>query len=356
MNTKTIIKAIKGTINKNSAVPAVSGINFTGTHLVVSDLETYVRIPYVTDFPFLVNAQNMISVWDTLPYYKLSRDGDTLLFSEGSKKIKVNAWDVEDYPTMSETNYEESIVTLLSNDVKLLSVAADFIGKDELRPVMSFIALEKGKMYATDSHVCMFHPIESDMRDTGLYISNKTRTLLQMWEGDWEVTIGGTRTIFKNDEGIVVDTQTMQGRYPNIEAVIPKENPIRLKFIVKEMQDVIKTGEKFVSRITSKMDIDIVDSKTIVSFTDEDFGLSYEVQLELCSANADFGIAFNTKLMNRILKHVGNKAVFSMSEPNRPTVINDTFLLMPVLKTTKVVDDVEESFEDEELETEESQS
>ena len=351
MNTKTIIKAIKGTINKNSAVPAVSGINFTGTHLVVSDLETYVRIPYVTDFPFLVNAQNMISVWDTLPYYKLSRDGDTLLFSEGSKKIKVNAWDIEDYPTMSETNYQESIVTLLSNDVKLLSVAADFIGKDELRPVMSFIALEKGKMYATDAQVCMFHPIESDMRDTGLYISNKTRTLLQMWEGDWEVTIGGTRTIFKNDEGIVVDTQTMQGRYPNVEAVIPKENPIELKFIVKEMQDVIKTGEKFASRSHSRMDIDIVRGKTNLSFSNEDYGLSYEAELELCSASDDFSIAFNTKLMNRILKHVGNKAVFRMSEPNRPAVINDTFILMPLMKKKPVATE-----QDEELETEESQS
>ena len=72
---KTIIKAIKAGIGKNSVIPVVEGINFTGTHLVVSDLETYVSIPYVTDFPFLVEAQNMISVWDTLPHYQLSRDG-----------------------------------------------------------------------------------------------------------------------------------------------------------------------------------------------------------------------------------------------------------------------------------------
>ena len=108
---KTIIKAIKAGIGKNSVIPVVEGINFTGTHLVVSDLETYVSIPYVTDFPFLVEAQNMISVWDTLPHYQLSRDGDTLLFSDGNKKIKIKAWDQEEYPVMNETNYEEHIVT-----------------------------------------------------------------------------------------------------------------------------------------------------------------------------------------------------------------------------------------------------
>ena len=43
-----------------------------------------------------------------------------------------------------------------------------------------------------------------------------------------------------------------------------------------------------------------------------------------------------------------------MSAPNRAAVINDTFLLMPVLKTKPVVEDVEESIE-EELE-EESQA
>jgi hypothetical protein len=77
------------------------------------------------------------------------------------------------------------------------------------------------------------------------------------------------------------------------------------------------------------------NGKTTLSFSDEELGQSYEAELELQSVNDNITIGFNSKFLDKIFKHCGNKAIIEMSEPHRAAVINGTFLLMPVMLTNE---------------------
>jgi DNA polymerase-3 subunit beta len=335
MNTKTIAKAVKAIVSKNSAIPACSQIQFTGTNLIATDLETWISIPYATPFKFCAEHDNIINMWETLTDgYDVTQDESSIVFQYGKAKIKMMAQEYESYPVLEEYKKDVAIVKLLDSDVKLLTTANDFIGSDELRPSFKLICLRKGKMYATDAHSAMFHPIESDIQDD-VFISKKVRTLLQLWNGDWDVYAGSKYTSFTNADGVVITTRTSDERYPDIDNVVPKENPVELKVIVKEFTDIIKTGSKFASKATNRMAVVCNEGKTTLSFSDEELGQSYEAELELQSVNNDITIGFNSRFLDRVFKHCGNKAIIEMSTPNRAAVINGTFLLMPVMLTNE---------------------
>ena len=335
MNTKTIAKAVKAIVSKNSTIPACSQIQFTGTNLIATDLETWISIPYATPFKFCAEHDNIINMWETLTDgYNVTQDESSIVFQYGKAKIKMMAQDYEVYPVLEEYKKDVAIVKLLDSDVKLLTTANDFIGSDDLRPSFKQICLRKGKMYATDSHSAMFHPIESDIQDD-VFISKKVRTLLQLWNGDWDVYAGSKYTSFTNADGVVITTRTNDERYPDIENVVPRENPVELKVIVKEFTDIIKTGSKFANKNSNRMAIVCNEGKTTLSFSDEDMGQSYEAELELQSVNDNITIGFNSRFLDRVFKHCGNKAIIEMSTPNRAAVINGTFLLMPVMLTNE---------------------
>jgi DNA polymerase-3 subunit beta len=335
MNTKTIAKAVKATVSKNSVIPACSQIQFTGTNLIATDLETWISIPYATPFKFCAEHDNIINMWETLTDgYDVTQDESSIVFQYGKAKIKMMAQDYESYPMLPEYEKDVAIVKLLDSDVKLLTTANDFISSNVLRPSLMNICLRKGKMYATDCHSAMFHPLESDIQDD-VFISKKVRTLLQLWNGDWDVYAGSTYTSFTNADGVVITTRTNDERYPDIENVIPRENPVELKVIVKEFADIIKTGSKFANKSSNRVAVVCNEGKTTLSFSDEELGQSYESELELQSVNGDICIGFNFKLIEKTLKHCGNKAIIEMSTPNRAAVINGTFLLMPVMLTNE---------------------
>jgi DNA polymerase-3 subunit beta len=335
MNTKTIAKAVKATVSKNSVIPACSQIQFTGSNLIATDLETWISIPYATPFKFCAEHDNIINMWETLTDgYDVTQDESSIVFQYGKAKIKMMAQDYETYPMLPEYEKDVDIVKLLDSDVKLLTTANDFISSDVLRPSLMNICLRKGKMYATDCHSAMFHPLESDIQDD-VFVSKKVRTLLQLWNGDWDVYAGSTYTSFTNADGVVITTRTNDERYPDIENVIPRENPVELKVIVKEFTDIIKTGSKFANKSSNRMAVVCNEGKTTLSFSDEDLGQSYEAELELQSVNDNITIGFNSKFLDRVFKHCGNKAIIEMSTPNRAAVINGTFLLMPVMLTNE---------------------
>jgi len=335
MNTKTIAKAVKATVSKNSVIPACSQIQFTGTNLIATDLETWISIPYATPFKFCAEHDNIINMWETLTDgYDVTQDESSIVFQYGKAKIKMMAQEYVVYPVLEEYKKDVAIVKLLDSDVKLLTTANDFIGADELRPSFKLICLRNGKMYATDAHSAMFHPLESDIQDD-VFISKKVRTLLQLWNGDWDVYAGSKYTSFTNADGVVITTRTSDERYPDIENVIPRENPVELKVIVKEFTDIIKTGSKFANKNSNRVAVVCNEGKTTLSFSDEELGQSYEAELELQSVNDNITIGFNSRFLDRVFKHCGNKAIIEMSTPNRAAVINGTFLLMPVMLTNE---------------------
>ena len=353
MNTKTITKALKIVVPKNATLPICESVQFTGKNVIATDLDVSVSIPFDTPMPFVANANDVFNMWEAFGEgYELNVTHLTLnVESHGTKLIlPLNTYD--EFPGVPCIPTECAPILFKEADVNMLSTAVDFLGNDPCRIAFSHVCLRNGKMYATNTHMAMFYPLQSEGITDDVFISVKAKQLMQLWAGDWTIHHNETNTFFHNKEGVVITTRTMDERYPDIEQVIPKENPIELKFIVNEFNSIVRTGVKFGDK-GNRVTVHCADGKTRLTFADEDRGTSFEKALLLSDSVGDISIGFNHKLFDRIVKHCGNKAVLQMSAPNRAIVVNEYFLIMPVMIQNEQNQN-EEVKDEEEIEEEET--
>src|SRR5690606_29459521 len=107
-------------------------------------------------------------------------------------------------------------------------------GNDELRPVMTGVFFQAGKdnfkFVATDAHrLVKYTRKDLQSSETTEYIMpkkplNLLRNILAGSKEDVNIEYNQTNTRF-SFQNIVLTCRLIDGKYPNYEAVIPKENP-----------------------------------------------------------------------------------------------------------------------------------
>ena len=79
----------------------------------------------------------------------------------------------------------------------------------------------------------------------------------------------------------------MEGRYPNYNAVIPKNNPFYVVFDKKEMLDILRRVSLFSSNASNLVEIKKNGMFLTVSASDADFSVSGEDQVCIADAQCD---------------------------------------------------------------------
>jgi len=227
-----------------------------------------------------------------------------------------------------------------------LSVASDFTASDTLRPVMNGILLysEGGKVgaAASDGHklFCSEREIENipDFR----VIINRAAVMALLngtssVEEPVELTVGKSVIVFSTPF-IKITSLLIDGKYPNIWSVIPKEDPYTLKFSREGMIGAMRRLLPQASTASGLVCFDTDGMLIKATAEDFDFHKSGEELVPFTGDNVEpFGLKGVTFL--QILSSFGDEeAVMRKSTPERAVSITrtdndgckDVFLLMPM--------------------------
>jgi DNA polymerase-3 subunit beta len=332
------LQSISGVLSTSNTLPILDNFlfNISDSQLIISasDLETTMQttmeVEATDSGKVAIPAKMLLDVLKNLPdqpcTFKIdpSSFGVEIVYDNG--KSKMVGFNGEEFPKTPGIENSTSIRIsgeIISSAINKTLFAA---GNDDLRPVMSGMYCQFSPsditFVATDAHKLVRYR-RTDGQATGgsaFILPKKPLNLLKSnLRGDEEVQVEYTdsNAIFTFND-IVLMCRLIDGKYPNYEAVIPKENPNIL--IVDRLQflGAIKRVSIFANKTTHQVKLKIAGSELNISAEDLDFSNEANERLTCNYDGTDIEIAFNSRFLMEMLNNIDAPEVkIAMSEPSR---------------------------------------
>jgi DNA polymerase III subunit beta len=338
------LQAILGVISTNNTLPILDDFLFELTPdaltITSSDLETTMRVtvhPDKAEEPgsIAVPAKILVDTLKTFPDIPVAFtiDPATLMIeiSAGEGKYRLSGHKSDEYP---HTPLLED-TTSVAIDAKLLSQAINktlfATGNDELRLVLSGVFCELSPddviFVATDAHkLVRYRRTDLKSVDSANFIlPKKPMNLLKNILSGQEMTVTveyNKTNAFFSFSNIHLICRLIDGKYPNYDAVIPKENPNRMVIDRHALLTTIRRVSIFANQSTHQIRFRISGQELVLSAEDIDFSNEAKERLN-CSYNGeDIEIGFNSKFLLEMLNNIDTEEIsLEMSAPNRAGIL-----------------------------------
>ena len=140
----------------------------------------------------------------------------------------------------------------------------------------------------------------------------------------------------------ILTCRLIDGKYPNYEAVIPKENPNQMNVNRMQFLDSVRRVSIFSNKTTYQISLKIAGAQLMISAEDFDYSNSAEERLDCDYNGDDIKIGFNSRFLIEMLNGLNcDEVKLSMSLPNRAGLLTPldsidegediTMLVMPVM-------------------------
>ena len=267
----------------------------------------------------------------------------------------------DEYPKMVQPDVEHSLVITLPISLfhSVVGTADKFAVNDELRPQLSCLCIDVAEdrsevvFVGTNGHtlVKVTHSNDPAKGGSDFFRSGQPgKTLihrsyfrtLSAFDGSEDITIENDGHTIRFTSGDTEFTcKHMEGRYPNYNSVIPKNNPFYVVFDKKEMLDILRRVSLFSTNANNLVEIKKNGIFLTISASSEDFSVSGEDQV--CIADAEckdnFRIGLNSTAFQTCINPIpsdtirmqlldASHAVVITADEPAPKVLT---LCMPVL-------------------------
>ena len=356
------LQKLNGVISSNNTLPILDNFLFeissNKMSIVASDLETTmissISVESDTDGKVTIPARILIDTLKTFSNQPLTFliDSETFGIEMSSEmgNYKLAGQNAEEFPKIPALSSSSS--TTIRGEVLVNAINKTLFasGNDELRPVMSGMYCELSSdqttFVATDAHKLVKHnrtDISTDNPTSFILPKKPLHILKNNLDEDAEVTLeyNDTNALFTFNN-ITVICRLIDGKYPNYDAVIPKENPNKLTINTSELLSSIKRVSIYANKTTHQIRFKVAGSELQITSEDLDFANKAEERLSCQYEGEDMEIGFNSKFVIDMLNNIGAEQILiEMSAPNRAGIIlpldgqeegeNTLMLVMPVM-------------------------
>ncbi len=356
------LQILGGVINTNNTLPILDNFLFelNDNHLKISasDLETTMSTTIDVEADesgaIAVPARLLLDILKTFPEQPLTfkiEDNNTIEISSDSGKYALAYAEGEEFPKAVELDSPSTTTlsgTILSTAISNTIFAS---GNDDLRPVMSGVFFQFSPenliFVATDAHKLVKY-IRNDVHanEVAEFIMpkkplNLLKNILAGSDDDVIIEYNDTNAKFIFEDSILV-CRLIDGKYPNYEAVIPKENPNKLTLERNSFYNSVRRVSIFSSKTTHQIRLKMAGTELKISAEDLDFSNKADERLQCSYEGDDMQIGFNSRFLLEMLNHLNsNDVILEMSLPNRAGILTPidgleegeeiTMLVMPVM-------------------------
>lgn len=249
-----------------------------------------------------------------------------------------------DFPQMEQPNAEQSSVISLPMSLfhSVVDTADKFAVMDELRPQLSCLCIDVAEdrsevvFVGTNGQTLVKMTHSNDPAKGGsdffrggqpgnILIHRSYFRTISAFDGSEDITIenDGHTIRFTSGETELICKQ-VEGRYPNYNAVIPKNNPFYVVFDKKEMLDILRRVSLFSSNASNLVEIKKNGMFLTVSANDADFSVSGEDQVCIADAQCDdkFRIGLKSTAFQTCINSIPSDTIrMQLLDPTRAVVI-----------------------------------
>lgn len=338
------LNQISGVLNTNNTLPILDHFLFQveGNQMKVSlsDLETTMTTTLeldksAKDGSFCAPAKILLDILKTFSEQPLSFDLDEknlgIEISSDHGKYKVPGASADEFPKIPELDGGDEVAMSSSALFGGINKSLFATGNDEMRPIMSGILFEINEdnltFVATDAHKLVKY-VRSDVqakKGSTFILPKKPNNLLKnlLSSMDEEVSMNYSSTNAHFSIGNVeLICRLIDGKYPNYEAVIPKENPNKLTIDRQSFLNSLRRVSLFSNKTTHQIRLKFAGSELHISAEDLDFSNEASERLTCSYEGEDMEIGFNARFIVEMLSNLDAEQVsLEMSAPNRAGII-----------------------------------
>ncbi|XCF07568.1 DNA polymerase III subunit beta [Tamlana crocina] len=356
------LQILGGVINSSNTLPILDNFLFelNGNQLTVSasDLETTMAstldVESDSEGSVAIPARLLLDTLKTFPEQPLTfvvEENNTVEISSNHGKYALAYADGNEFP--KAVALEDPSKTVVTGDILATAISKTIFaaGNDDLRPVMSGVffqfSTEGLTFVATDAHKLVKYT-RADVKANQVAEFIMPKKPLNLLKGilaasEDDVTIeyndSNAKFTFENSELIC---RLIDGKYPNYEAVIPKENPNKLVIGRNQFLNSVKRVSIFSNKTTHQIRLKIAGAELNISAEDLDYSNKAEERLTCDYQGDDMQIGFNSRFLTEMLNNLNADDVqLEMSMPNRAGILTPvdgldegeqvTMLVMPVM-------------------------
>ena len=356
------LQVLGGVINSSNTLPILDNFLFELDHtkltVSASDLETTMAstldVESDSEGSVAIPARLLLDTLKTFPEQPLTfvvEDNNTVEISSNHGKYALAYADGNEFP--KAVGLEDPSKTVITGDILATAISKTIFaaGNDDLRPVMSGVffqfSTEGLTFVATDAHKLVKYTRE-DVKATQVAEFIMPKKPLNLLKGilaasEDDVTIeyneSNAKFTFENSELIC---RLIDGKYPNYEAVIPKENPNKLVISRNQFLNSVRRVSIFSNKTTHQIRLKIAGAELNISAEDIDYSNKAEERLTCDYQGDDMQIGFNSRFLTEMLNNLSSDDVqLEMSMPNRAGILTPidgldegeqvTMLVMPVM-------------------------
>lgn len=356
------LQILGGIINTSNTLPILDNFLFeldNGTLTIsASDLETTISatldVETTSSGSVALPARLLLDTLKTFPEQPLTfvvEDNNTVEISSSHGKYALAYADGGEFPKAVELTNPSS--TTITGDILATAISKTIFasGNDDLRPVMSGVffqfSSEELTFVSTDAHkLVKYQRKDITATQTAEFIMpKKPLTLLKgiLIGNEHEVTIAYNENNAKfSFDNIELICRLIDGKYPNYEAVIPKENPNKLTINRTQFLNSVRRVAIFSNKTTHQIRLKIAGAELNISAEDIDYSNKAEERLTCDYQGDDMQIGFNSRFLVEMLNNLSSEEVsLEMSLSNRAGILTPTdgldegehiiMLVMPVM-------------------------
>ena len=357
------IQVLGGIINSSNTLPILDNFLFEINNNILvlssSDLEStmtsQIEIESTSTDKIAISAKLLTDILKTFseqPLTFIKTDNNTIEISASNGKYSLAYLNGDEFPKQVEIlDANETVIngSDLGNAINSTIFAS---GTDDLRPVMSGVFFqfnsESLKFVATDAHkLVKFETTEYTASEVSEFIMPKKplqilKGILQTESSDLTIQHNDSNAKFIFDKSSIT-CRLIDGKFPNYEAVIPKDNPNVLTIDRQLFLNSARRVSIFSNKTTNQIRLKLAGSLLNISAEDFDFSNKADENLECQYSGDDIQIGFNSKFLIEMLNNLDSDMItLSMSHPNRAGIIRPliesgeskesiTMLVMPVM-------------------------
>lgn len=356
------LQVLGSVINSSNTLPILDNFLFElDAHTLkvsASDLETTMtatlEIESDSTGSVALPAKLLLDILKTFPEQPLTftvEDNNTVEISSNSGKYALAYAAGEEFP--SAVTLEDPSSTFMPAEVLSTAITKTIFaaGNDDLRPVMSGVFFQfstDGLIFvATDAHKLVKYT-RTDIKASQVaefIMPKKPLTILKgiLAVSDAEVKIeyNDSNATYTFDN-YVLTCRLIDGKYPNYEAVIPKENPNKLIISRNQYLNSVRRVSIFANKTTHQIRLKIAGTELNISAEDIDYSNKADERLTCDYQGDDMQIGFNSRFLSEMLNNLTSDEIqLEMSMPNRAGILtpidgldegeNVLMLVMPVM-------------------------
>jgi len=342
------LQSLSGVLSSNNTMPIINCFHFhleDGKLTVkTTDLSTTLVARMEVETSRMEQAEEvaipskmLLDILKTFDDVPLTFDVDQSTYSieiaSGQGQYHLAGMDAATYPSMPTSEGTGSVVLGSNALVEAINKTVFATSNDEMHQQMSGIFCEMTPdgvtFVATDAHKLVRYrrkDVRSD-ESTNFILPKKPvviiKNILAARKDDSEVNIEYNNTnLFITFDNFYIVCRLVDGRYPNYEAAIPKDNPNKLVIDRLSFLNTLRRVSIFASEATRQVRLSISADKLEISAEDMEFSNKANETIPCQYEGSPMDIGFNAKFLTEMIGNLDSEQVLiEMSHPSRAGII-----------------------------------